>query len=417
MTWQNANQDPKSQTKQKFLRLGLGLASVVCAGFSSFAPRIAEAYPVMLTGVDLKTLVGVQRNRMIAFKIKPDMTGVKTPIQFDEIEDGSAIVFRKPSAILPIRKDHPHPSKNDPFRGTFEDVHRLSMDDQEFATCDAKCELKAPEIAKALCGQSEQSRVELVRVDLKHLKTTAFVAGCNSQQNEPKALPVTVDFKNRTFSTPSYSYTFKDRRNILFESISVPSGGEKIFNNSELMVFLKPKYVFNLQFSEKDIVSRVTSVSQGPVSTGIEIAFALDVLSFKVNSQICCDMSMYKDSFYFPVMIDLPFEGSSFKKGSGLYYGLNAKIDLAKDLKSFAPNMSDYKFEDNPKPSDGGSSALLVSHGDKLIAVGFQSMKNTDPNAVKDTRSPLLAKRVSRNEVRLWSLLRCDHSCQGISSL
>jgi hypothetical protein len=347
------------------------------------------AFPVLVHGSDLKSLVGLKREKFIAFRIKPDQTGEKIPLQFDEIEDDSAIVFRKPNAILPARKIHPHPSKIDPFRGSFEEVHRISMNDQDFLACDAKCEQKAPEIAKSLCGQNAQGSIDLSKIELKFLKTSAFVAVCSTKQAEQEQLPVTVDFKNRTFSTPSYSYTFKDKKNILFENIAIPAGGEKLFSNSELMVYLKPKYVFNLQFSEKDLVSRVTSVSQGPVSTGVEIAFALDVLSFKVNSQICCDMSLYKDSFYFPVMIDLPFEGSSFKKGSGLFYGLNAQIDPLKDLKSMAPPMSDYVFQDDPKPSEGASSAMLITSGDKMVAVGFQSMKKTEG---KPSVAPLLAK-------------------------
>jgi hypothetical protein len=350
---------------------------------------VSFAYPVMIQGTDLKSFVGMPRQKFIAFRIKDDLTGQKIPIQFDEIEDGSAIVFRKPDAVLPVRKVHPHPSKIDPFKGTFEDVHRLSIDDQEFAKCDAKCEQKAAEVAKSLCGQTSSGTLDVAKVELSFLKTVAFVAVCPTNQPEGPQLPITVDFKNRTFTTPTYAYTFKDRKNVLFDNISIPPGGNKVFSNSELMVYLKPKYVFNLQFSEKDLVSRVTSVTQGPVSTGVEIAFALDVLSFKVNSQICCDMSLYKDSFYFPVMIDLPFEGSSFKKGSGLFYGLNSKIDPLKDLKSFAPPMSDYVFQDNPKPSEGGTSAMLIKSGDKFIGVGFQSMSKKE---ALPGNAPLLAR-------------------------
>jgi hypothetical protein len=181
--------------------------------------------------------------------------------------------------------------------------------------------------------------------------------------------------KERTFATSNYSYTYKNKKNILFDNITLMPEKRRLLTDGELMVYLKPKYVFNMQFAENDLVSRVTSVTQGPLSTGVEVAFSLDVLSFKVNSQICCDVSLYKDSLYFPVMLDLPFEGSSFKKGSGLFYGLNVDGDVKKDVTFLADKLADYQFVEAKAPRSGGSSALLVQSGDKIVAVGFRSMK------------------------------------------
>jgi hypothetical protein len=54
-----------------------------------------------------------------------------------------------------------------------------------------------------------------------------------------------------------------------------------------------------------------------------------------------------------------------------------------------AQNLSDYKFSDTPALSGGGSSALLMKKGDKVIAVGFQKMRR---RGSKNAAGPLLAK-------------------------
>ncbi|MCA2961292.1 MAG: hypothetical protein IOD12_13655 [Silvanigrellales bacterium] len=362
----------------------------------------ALAYPVLVDAKSVPNLLGADRAHLTAIAPKKEGGFQKLAVQVDEVEDGAAIVFRKPSTPLALRKEHAHPSDRDPFGGKLDEVHRVVLDDELFGTCDAACSNTAKAEARKACGVSETATVGITRLDLDFLKTTAFLVDCRKKQKAAEKTPIKVDMKERTFTTNTYSYTYKDKKNILFENISLLPERKRLLTDGELLVYLKPKYVFNMQFAEKDLVSRITSISQGPLSTGVEVAFSLDVLSFKVNSQICCDVSLYKDSLYFPVMLDLPFEGSSFKKGSGLFYGLNIEGDVKKDVKFMAEKLSDYQFVEAKPRADGGSSALLVQNGDKIVAVGFRSMKA----ATKDSKNaPLVAfkedlKKIEFPEVR-----------------
>jgi|GEM_PF-640447 len=367
-------------------------ALAATSAFAALAAQLAAApsaaaYPVLMEAKTLSILLGSPRSNLMAMAPGADGSFRRVPLQIDEVEDGAAIVFRKPTTSTALRKDHAHPSNKDPFEGRLDEVHRVVTDDELYGVCDDACNMRAKVEARKQCGVSPAAAVTLVRVDLKFRKTSAFIVDCHKSQKADPKEAIKVDMKERTFSTKSYQYKYKDKKNILFESIDLLPEKKSVLRNGELLVYLKPKYVFNMQFGEKDLVSRITSVTQGPVSTGVEVAFSLDVLSFKVNSQICCDMSVYKDSFYFPVMIDLPFEGSSFKRGSGLYYGLDMDGDPTKDVKYLAEKLADYKFADVKAPKEGGSSALLVQSGDKIVAVGFRSLK-TDAG---DKAAPLVA--------------------------
>lgn len=362
----------------------------------------ALAYPVLVDAKSVPNIMGADRSHLAA--IAPVKGGgfQALAVQVDEVEDGAAIVFRKPTTPLALRKQHAHPSDRDPFGGKLDEVHRVVLEDELFGTCDAACESTVKAEARKACGVSSTTTVGIARIDLDYRKTTAFLLDCRKKQSDPKKTPIKVDMKERTFTTNTYSYTYKDKKNILFDNISLLPERKRLLTDGELLVYLKPKFVFNMQFAEKDLVSRITSITQGPMSTGVEVAFSLDVLSFKVNSQICCDVSLYKDSLYFPIMLDLPFEGSSFKTGSGLFYGLNIDGDIKKDVKFMAENLANYKFSEAKPTSGNGSSALLVHSGDKIVAVGFRSMKSSGSSSKK---APLIAfkedlKKIEFPEVR-----------------
>lgn len=108
-----------------------------------------------------------------------------------------------------------------------------------------------------------------------------------------------------------------------------------MLTKSELKAFLKPKYLFNMKFKDDDLVSQITSLSRGPQGLNVEVAVALNILAMKINTQICCDVSFYEDALYFPVVLDLPFSGDSFAKGSGLF------LDFKQTkMQEFALNLS-----------------------------------------------------------------------------
>jgi hypothetical protein len=374
---------------------------------SMFASSVCVAYPVIVEGARLNAILGSTRSNIavIAANVDPSKPFQQLLHQFDEVEEAAALVLRNPQVELSIRKEHPHPSKRDPFKGRFEDVHRLTLDDNEFTQCTPNCLSRVGAEARRICGMNEGEGFPIVqRLDLKFRKTTAFVVACDSPVKEIKKLAdIKIDMKARTFQNSLFSYKYKSKKSIFFEEVAMPPGGQALLQNSELQIFLKPKYLFNINFSEKDIVSRITSITQGNLSTGVEVAFAMDVLNFKVNSQICCDVSIYKDALYFPVMLDLPFDGNSFKPGSGLYYGFDYTGDFKKDAKVFAERLSDYKFgEKRALPRQAkGTSAVLMNNNGKLMGVGFRSAKTLpDFTAAPTIAFPEDLKKIDFAEVK-----------------
>ena len=353
----------------------------------SFVPLIQDkifAYPVIIGASDVSNLQGVNRNNLIA--IAPDGQGSwkKIPLQIEEVEDEAAIVFRAPTKILPLRAEHPHPGTVDPFEGKLDTVHRLILEDDTFGVCTDKCQTELQQQAKMLCNnQNNVSIFPATRIDLNFLKKTAFVVNCKSKQQSDFKSTVAVDLEKRIFKATEFSYAYRSKKDILLDKITFQPDNIEVLGPSELQVYLKPKYLVNMHFEDKDLISRVTSVTQGSVGAGVEVAFSLKVLGFKVNSQICCDVSVFKDSLYFPVMLDLPFEGSSFQKGSGLFYGLNYGGDIDKDIKIYAPKLGETKQEDSTNP---GSTLMIRTQG-KVMAVAFRNAKK----GISDSIAPSLA--------------------------
>lgn len=351
---------------------------IVAFCFVVMAAEKALAYPVQVEQSKVSWLTGAKRSRLMAFAPRAGGEWKRMPIQIDEVEDGAAIVFRNPQTSLPLRKGLAHPGKRDPFEGMFDEVHRIAVDESHFDACDDACVKAAEAQAQKLCPGGIASRSSLTRIQLDFSKKSGFIVEC--RKDVPAEFKTNVKFngKTRTVTSDAFQYTYKDKKNILFENISAMPEKNAILNQGELQVFLKPKYVFNMHFAEKDIVSQITSISQGQMSTGLEMAFSLNVLTFKVNNQICCDVSFYKDSLYFPVMLDLPFEGNSFKEGSGLFYGIKYDGDLKKDVQLLAPKMGE-------KGDEQIASALIFKSKGKVLAISFPSKKTNEGGKVIPT--------------------------------
>lgn len=359
----------------------LSLAAIVPIVWALFLTNAhpALAYPVLITSDAVPWLMESSHSHLIAIAPQIAKEWRRIPLQIDEVEDGAAIVFRQPTKITPLRKDLAHPGESDPFEGILDSVHRLVIDDDDFETCDEKCLSSALSEAKKLCNMKDgesSNRLNLTKIDLKYKNKSAFIANCRNEIKNEFQSKVKVDLERQTFTSDTFTYKFRGKKNILLDRITLEPEDKEILGPSELQVYLKPKYFVNMRFDDKDLISRVTSYTAGPLSTGVEVSFALNVLSFKINPQICCDVSIYKDALYFPVMLDLPFEGSSFAKGSGLFYGLNYAGDVAKDIEFFAPKKN--KDGAGSKVSTSSSSALLIKNNDKLISVGFRGRTQED---------------------------------------
>lgn len=327
------------------------------------------AFPVFVEAQKFSRFFGVNRSHLIAISVSKDVKK-RIPLQIDEVEDGAALVLRTPSEIRPLRESLAHPKKNDPFYGRLQSVHRLVLDDRDFSVCEAECLPSVTEAAKVLC--SNPIAHVLFKVSLPSERKDAFIVDCGTSQKElPKRDSIAYDTKSLTVTTPHYAYQHVSEKNIFFRSITPTQREKPIVSKSEVKALLKPKFLFNMKFKDDDLISQITSVTRGPQSLSFEVAMALNLLAMKINNQICCDVSFYEDALYFPVVLDLPFSGSSFASGSGVFFG-------------FETNQSEpVQTEFIPANSPDDSDAIVIKQNQNLLVIGMRRSTSQGSNATR----------------------------------
>lgn len=341
-------------------------AMLTCFFLGVFASPSGQAYPIIIRGQDAWMLQGAARSHLIAMVPSND-TFKTVGLQFDEMEDDAMIVFRGPEIKLPIRETVPHPKDKDPFNGAITRFHRIVVDEGEFAPCDNKCTQKARAAAAKLCAQGVSDR--FVKIQLIPDNRVGFLAECLASTPFLGKIPVRADVTNRTFSGPIYSYKYKSDKNIMIDKISLTQSGQEILSSSELAAYLRPRFMFNVTIAEDDIHSQVSAVASTPLATAAELTTAVDVVGLGSSNQVCCDMTFFKDAFYYPVVIQLPFSGSSFSKGSGMFFGLTLPPEIEKTIEYQGPRLRE-------SGKSGGSAAVLtLTAGDEMLTIGFRGAK------------------------------------------
>lgn len=342
--------------------------SIMLALASLLLSSTGLAYPVLLTSAQLNSIFGVARDHLVAIK-SDGQTTQRVALQVDEVEDDAALVLRQPFEIRKLRESLAHPQKADPFVGRLHNVHRIVLDDRDFASCHAECQKQMTASVKKICN-SNFAR-QLLKVTLADSDKSLVIADCGTPVGEQPARNVSYEAKNGKVITPTYEYVQSSDKNIFFNEIRLKNAPRPILTDSEIKAYLKPKYLFNMKFKDSDLISQITSLSRGPQGLNIEVAVALNILAMKINTQICCDVSFYEDALYFPVVLDLPFAGSSFAKGSGLFFGFQAD------------KQSEVKTELIPSQSPDTSDAILIQQGKNLITLGFRSPNKRQMTTVK----------------------------------
>lgn len=364
---------------------------VSLTGFATsafLAVSMAYAHPVLIKVKDNSELLGMPRANLAAFSTDGTTTK-KIAIQVDELEDDSLLVIREPTKEMPVREKLHHPKTRDPFRGRLAAYHRIVMDDKNFQACDDKCTKSAGEQAKKICGAN--SNPEVLRIDLSFKKTSAFLAYCEVEVAAEFPKPVTLQSDKRQFQSESFQLTYAKSSPIVMEELLLKKDNTKIISGSRLEVMVKPKLFLPIHFTEDDLHSELTSFVETGVSTEAELAMKLKTLGITTSFEICCDMSVFNDSFYFPVVLELPFAGTSTRSGSGIYFGFNFLGKIPADV---GGNLSE--FPSAPKP--GGGNVLLLKSGAQTLAMGVRH-----PNGVKgeviqaSTMSTEQAKKIGFN--------------------
>ena len=355
-------------------------------------PKLAVAYPVLVEAERFSKLFGQQRASLIAIAANKEIK-TRIPLQIDEVEDGATLVLRNPYVVRDLRSSLAHPKKSDPFFGRLQSVHRMVLDDRDFKTCDQDCHTSITSTAREICN-SPLAQV-LLKVSLQRDQKTAFIVDCGIKPAvDLMTSTVNFDEKKSTISTPKYEYTHLSDKNIFFKKIKLKGSESPILGQSEIKAYLKPKFLFNLKFQDDDLISQITSVSRSPHSLSLEVAMALNLLAMKINNQICCDVSFYEYSLYFPVVLDLPFAGSSFAEGSGVFFG-------------FQKEQGDQlKTEYIAAQSNDTSDAIIIEQNDSILVIGMRNSNSQRKNGArpiivsqKDMKSMEFLPVVSKNGI------------------
>lgn len=350
---------------------------------------VAQAFPLIIKVKDVSELQYTRRNTLVA--AVPTASGLKRiPIGFDELEDDSLLVIRKPTKELPIRKNLHHPKSKDPFQGALQSVHRLVIDESEFATCDDKCVAQARIDARRLCEYDADSKVDLTltRIDLNIRNTSGFLINCGKIVTDTFESPVKIDPSNRKIASNQIALQYQKSSPVVFEEISFPKDQVKFFDNSQLEVLVKPKFFVNVHFTEDDLKTEITSYQEQGVGTSAELAMKLKTFGFSTGFEICCDITVFNDAFYFPVVVDLPFKGTSTREGSGIFYGFNYTGDLKKDVHTKLPNFANIK-----KSEPLASAVVSFQRGEHVLSIGVRSA-DKDGKVRAALISPQEAKKI-----------------------
>jgi hypothetical protein len=341
------------------------LITIITIALSLYRDSDASAYPVILKLKDKEfaSLVGVRRDHTIAFSKMGGGGWQRMPLQFDELEDDGFLVIRNASQKFPAREKVAHPAGVDPFEGTLDTVHRVVLDDDSFAPCDSKCHQEARAYAQKICASVP---MRILRIDLHLRKTAGFLAVCASQTSNltSSVSSFNYDHAARRFSGSEFEVTHSAQNPMILENLVAGKSKTNVFTRSLLEARFRPKFFLPISLREGDLLAEVTSIAKGPISHAIELSMTAKTLGFKTGAQICCDVSYYKDAFYFPVIIELPFKGKSLQKGSGIYYGLTYAGNLEKDLASQLTKVT--------QAQKSNANSLTFNGELSTVAIGFR---------------------------------------------
>lgn len=325
--------------------------------------QTANAHPVLINIKEAPELMNVARANLVSFV--PEGTSFrKIPFQVDELEDDSLLVIRTPTKEMPVRKKLHHPKSRDPFRSQLSVYHRIVLDERLFQSCDDACTKSAIEAARKFCNSTSPS---VFKIDLSYKKSSAFVADCLLPVESSFEKAVSLDTEKRQFSTDQFTLNYSKNSPIIMQELSFKKDNTKIIGASQLEVMVKPKLFLPIHFDQEDMQAEMTSFNETSVSTQMELAVKLKTLGVTTSFEICCDMSVFPDSFYFPVVLDMPFQGSSTREGSGIFFGFNFLGKIPEDI-------------DTQIPPFGGKNAsqhnvLMLKTSNNLLAMGVRQPK------------------------------------------
>ena len=231
--------------------------------------------------------------------------------------------------------------------------HRIVLNDQDFQNCDAKCLSLASSGAKKICDASG-GVFDLFNVTTAFTQKSAFLTFCVAPQKKQPAAHLVFSADSEVLDSKLYSVKLSKGSPFLLDWLKLAGSGSQIIENSELRAKLKTKAFITINVDRSDLRGTLASVSQLPVATSLEIATTEKIMGFSTVSQVCCDISFFEDSFYFPIFVGIPKTIGRLRDGSDVSFAFNTKAKLVK-----------------PSGSRGAAVVVLEQNG-KYVAVGIR---------------------------------------------
>jgi hypothetical protein len=246
--------------------------------------------------------------------------------------ESDAALLRAQDGVLPARsRENSYPSRNDD----------LILPRAAFAECNAVCVHKIEHWRVAHCTsqnfffkvtQANQSSFFHNCVQKDKPKTDL-----HSLENFEGSPRVRFRLDSRVVWSQTQQYTYNAQNSMLVDRYSLfsKSGSpETYITGSEMHLYAKPKFFFPLHFTEKDIQSEVVAYDQGPWATLAKLSFFLEVLFFRIRLKLTSSLAFLQDSIEIPLVLTAPISGTSFRSGSGFFYGFKSQTIEPEDVET-----------------------------------------------------------------------------------
>lgn len=327
-----------------------------------FHCRLAQAWPLILHGVDVPALLESPFDQIRAFQFDATArTWVSRPVQTVQTNAKGRRDIWNPEYAHPHRERY---YKNRRPRTTLGLTDEILLNPSDFTTCNEACIKAATEALPQLCP----TRNPVYRI-VPPMGGTIFLARCSGPA-PTFTCPHKVDLDKRVISTSAFDYRYTQDNHMLIEDLGVRGKDgtlQTMLRNSKFDIHANPKYLpFDLHFDSEEIRSRLVSVSCGPVAAIAEIEFELHILLFKVSLDLLSQVVVFADGVHVPAIVTLPMSGDRLKPPSGVFYGFHTPFqNVEKDIETDIPFL---KGEDAPIPFAPRRHFLLKEKGRWIAA-------------------------------------------------
>jgi hypothetical protein len=165
---------------------------------------------------------------------------------------------------------------------------------------------------------------------------TAWLASCNdtvTRTLNKNVMRVVYDEPANSVSSRFYRYKFKPENQMLFSEVALRSGSNQVVaRDSDLYIRADVRNFFSLNFSSRDIESKMMDHRVEPLAALASLGFYLKILFFRLTLDLRTDVAFFESAANIPMVMTLPVDAQkrlhpksgvlySFELGDGVRKG------------------------------------------------------------------------------------------------